>query len=906
MQRASLEQLFDSFRTTGDADALGAVFDATAPKLLLLAAHLTGDGGAAEDVVQATFLRAMQSAAEFDARRPLWPWLVGILANAARMERRRRGRRVDPERIAAVPASNDPSATAAAEETVEQVARAIDAMPEPFRAVLALRLVHGLSHPQIARALGIPVATARTRLHRGLAQLREALPAGLAATVALCAGERGLAAVRGVVMEHAAGGASATLAAASRVAARAFPFSRAGATALLVVMAVAAAALVTAWGMREPPAAQTARASTGSGAGASTARDVAPSPASPRRAMAAEIPETAWVLRGRITGPDASGARVRARATRGQVVTELGEASADAEGCYRIDVGALRGWTSLQRASAGVTIVVTAEGMKPVEARMEVELPLSSTGAHVFELDARLATPGFSISGRVVDVARQPVAGVVVCLGCDDPARDQRAETDRDGRWELWPGAPGEYTIRAFSVREGFASVEIAWAADRSLQLGDLVLATPSLLEGRIVMKDGTPVPDEVFAIRREDEPAIANGAELTSSPAIGTRPPGTVAATSSTTRPPSFPDPQCAMRQVLATTDHEGTFRIVVLDPGRYVLSVGDGILAPKQEFAVETGHAPYELALDGQLITVHVQESSGEPLPAATVSGMAWTADRAPAAAVIAHAARQGPSLREIESSKGFFGYARGVDARYSELAPWGSVWLFSTSLRGGFPTELVWTAQPGVASAHVQLTLRAVEAGGWLAPSIVDETGEPVEDYEVWVHMPVSGAAVEMWRRASFDAHQVEQLAPGRYRLTVKSGRRIANVWQNEAVETWADVRAGETTPVRIEVRRGGFVRLSLIGAAPGATEWRGVHFEEPGVRRHTGHAVEHPDGGASWFSEGTISVGAPLLLDKPFAAGMHTIRVYAEGYRPSTVDVRVEPGQIADVDVVMTPE
>jgi RNA polymerase sigma-70 factor (ECF subfamily) len=872
MQRASLEQLFESFRTTGDADALGAVFDATAPKLLLLAAHLTGDGGAAEDVVQATFLRAMQSAAEFDARRPLWPWLVGILANAAKMERRRRGRRVDPERVAAAPAPNDPSATAAAEETVEQVARAIETMPEPFRAVLALRLVHGLSHPQIARALGIPVATARTRLHRGLAQLREALPAGLAAAVALCAGERGLAAVRGVVMERAGEGASTTLA-ATGAPLRAVWLPRVVVGSLASVMIIATT-LAVAWTARSAAIADDTPASTRRVVASATAAAVDDSRAGvAREALPAESAATGWELRGHITGAGAAGARVVARAYRGDLGTELGEARADGKGAYRIDVGVLREWSTLQRASAGMRIDVSADGAKPAIALFKGRLPLSAEGPQVFEIDAQLEPRGFSVTGRVVDAAGRPVADARVSLRRGTPASSTTitAETHPDGRWEIWPDVAAEYTLQAISARAGFTSRDVRWAADSSLQLGDLTLATAGVLEGRLAMQDGTPVPGQWFDLQRENERPIE-----------------------------ALP-----RRRLRASTDDQGAFRVVVLEPGRYVLSVSDALSA-EQQFAVETGHAPYELALEGQLITVQVREASGEPLPGVSLTTFAWNVDRAPGGDLIERAVAGGPSLSELGGRVSSIGTVQDAEATSSFLASWGSMWLFSASLRGGVPSEALWTAQPGIASARVELTLRAVEAGGWLAPEVVDEVGVAVEDYEVQVSMAVSGHVIAGWRRARIEAHQVEPLAPGRYRLTVKSGRRIANVWQNEAVETWADVRAGETTPVRIEVRRGGFVRLSLIGAAPRATEWRGVHFEEPGVRRHIGHAVEHPDGGSSWFSEGTVSVGTPLLLDKPFAAGMHTLRVYAEGYRPSTVDVRVEPGEITDVDVVMTPE
>ena len=79
-----LDRLFERFRQGGESEALGRVFDATAPRLLQLAIHLVGDIGAAEDLVQATFVTAIERASTFDASRSLDAWLAGILANHAR------------------------------------------------------------------------------------------------------------------------------------------------------------------------------------------------------------------------------------------------------------------------------------------------------------------------------------------------------------------------------------------------------------------------------------------------------------------------------------------------------------------------------------------------------------------------------------------------------------------------------------------------------------------------------------------------------------------------------------------------------------------------------------------------------------------------------------------------------
>ena len=94
MDARSLETLFVRFRKRGDSEALARVFDAVAPELLRSGVHLVGDEAEAEDLVQATFLTAIERRESFDATRALRPWLVGILSNQARtlIARRRRHR----------------------------------------------------------------------------------------------------------------------------------------------------------------------------------------------------------------------------------------------------------------------------------------------------------------------------------------------------------------------------------------------------------------------------------------------------------------------------------------------------------------------------------------------------------------------------------------------------------------------------------------------------------------------------------------------------------------------------------------------------------------------------------------------------------------------------------------------
>lgn len=128
------DRLFARFCRTGDAAALGRVFDRTARDLLHVAAWLAGNRHDAEDLLQRTFLTAIEHRASFAAERSVMPWLVGILTNHARNLQRERARR------AALPAAaervEDPSARAADRELLATMAQAREALGPPYREVL--------------------------------------------------------------------------------------------------------------------------------------------------------------------------------------------------------------------------------------------------------------------------------------------------------------------------------------------------------------------------------------------------------------------------------------------------------------------------------------------------------------------------------------------------------------------------------------------------------------------------------------------------------------------------------------------------------------------------------------------------------------------------------------------------
>lgn len=241
MREPDLESLFTRYVRGGDVRALGQVFDRSAPELFALAAHLTRARGGpeeAEDLLQETFLGAIESAPRWDRERPLMPWLVGILTRTARYGARRGARRPEPSRIS-WRESADPATNVEREELVAALAEALRRVPPTYRDVLTRHLADGENPGEIAAALGRAPGTVRVQLHRGLGLLRKALPPSFALGAAAAAlPTRGLAAVRGEVLA-----AAATRAAGAGSAAASPLLPRVLAAAVLV-----AAGVGGAWG----------------------------------------------------------------------------------------------------------------------------------------------------------------------------------------------------------------------------------------------------------------------------------------------------------------------------------------------------------------------------------------------------------------------------------------------------------------------------------------------------------------------------------------------------------------------------------------------------------------------------------------------------------------------------------
>lgn len=132
----------------------------------------------ADDVAQETLLAALERPPARDGGGSLRAWLATVARNAAREWARRGERRRRREEKSARPeAVPSPLDTLDRQRTLRHLTDAILALPEPYRSTILARYYDALSPAAIAARSGIPAATVRTHLKRGLERLRESLDA---------------------------------------------------------------------------------------------------------------------------------------------------------------------------------------------------------------------------------------------------------------------------------------------------------------------------------------------------------------------------------------------------------------------------------------------------------------------------------------------------------------------------------------------------------------------------------------------------------------------------------------------------------------------------------------------------------------------------------------------------------
>ena len=170
-QRGLIERARD-----GEHDAFAELLDARLARLDAAARLILRDAELARDAVQEAIIRAwrdlpgLREPDRFDA------WLHRLLVNTCLdLVRRRKHRVIEVELLSTDHVAPHDVASSLADRQV--IDEALTRLSPDHRAVVALVYLLGMPVPEVARALGIPVGTAKSRLHYALAAMRTTMTA---------------------------------------------------------------------------------------------------------------------------------------------------------------------------------------------------------------------------------------------------------------------------------------------------------------------------------------------------------------------------------------------------------------------------------------------------------------------------------------------------------------------------------------------------------------------------------------------------------------------------------------------------------------------------------------------------------------------------------------------------------
>lgn len=678
---SAADRQFARFCKTGDAEALGKVFDRTAPHLLRVACWLAGNRADAEDLVQRTFLAAIESREAFAGGRAM-PWLLGILGNHVRRLRKERARTLP---AMAEPVA-DPRSLVAERELQERLRALREELGEPYAEVLRLHLEEGLDAKEIAERLSRPAGTVRTQVVRAMELVRKRLPDGFVAGSALAwiagtaASATAIASIRAVVVPAA--NAAAPAVASAFVVLGGFVVSKKVAVSLSLLVVLSVLGPLFAWpdgpaeagGPADPFAVDAANGSVRPVAEVQAERIVENGGESARRVVASEatasVPEPGFAL-VRVVAKWTDGtpaAKVGVFASQGSAITRR-EAVTDELGVAELLHLSPGTW------SVGSTLG-TADGITSGGAS---SCALAPGEAEVVEVVVQRAA---FAKGRVVDGLGAPVVDARIWVSADGDGNfgHEVARSRADGTFET--PVLGAHYLGA--RKQGFAPSHVLIANPKNKNFDDEFVLRLLHLGGAVrgIVRDerGQPIAWAKVRVGNEFSQVLATNTQ------------------------PRREHTPCGIDVTTAT---DGSFLVDGVASGLVTMFVGARGHAPKS-LPVDVpkgGEARCDVVLErAASVRGTVRDAKGQPVGGATVG------------------------LRNF----GEFASAEAkseADGSYV-LADLGS---------GSLPVE----ARLGGASARTQLVLAAGENATWdpvlgtnlaVRGRVVDERGKPLAGFEV----------------------------------------------------------------------------------------------------------------------------------------------------------------------------
>lgn len=156
-----------------DAAAMRRLIERFQSEVFGLCSRMLNNRHDAEDVSQEVFMRVFRSLHRWDKRRPLRPWVMGITVNRCRTWLTQRAKR--PELHENMHETAECRTQDESAELIHEIAAAVSALRPDYRAAFVMFHEQGLPYEEIAEALGRPVGTIKTWLHRARTDLLKRL-----------------------------------------------------------------------------------------------------------------------------------------------------------------------------------------------------------------------------------------------------------------------------------------------------------------------------------------------------------------------------------------------------------------------------------------------------------------------------------------------------------------------------------------------------------------------------------------------------------------------------------------------------------------------------------------------------------------------------------------------------------
>ncbi|MCX4246783.1 sigma-70 family RNA polymerase sigma factor [Paraliomyxa miuraensis] len=462
--------------------------------LRALAGRLARSSDEADDLVQETWLAAEQAAGT-PARSPR-AWLLGVLRNRERMQRRSEARR--RQREAHAHASGQPTELEAELElhrhrVLSTVREALDELDESDRALLLARYCDECLAPELAERMGLPASTVRSRLSRATARVRRSLDERWGGD------RRAWAPAVLLIPSPLASGSTST-------GWRALVMSAVGVKIAIAVVAISTG--VGIWLATHEGTDERAPQATSAAEDPAATRTAIVDLEQTERAERTRIDHAPTTVSGRVlladTAEPVAGALVMITEQGPLAPTVAARLLTAADGRFSLSLSGL--------PAGHYSVTAAALGRLPAR-HTGLELRPGATE----ELELRLVPGGNVVEGTVVDIGGGPVERSLVqaytSRTSDDRTSPVGTLTDAeghyalslpDGGWVLEAGGD-DYTAQTRSVR-----------VDHGPGRVDFELIPGAEIHGRVVERGtGTPVPDAVvtFGMSRRLGNASIHGA---------------------------------------------------------------------------------------------------------------------------------------------------------------------------------------------------------------------------------------------------------------------------------------------------------------------------------------------------------------------------------------------------------